>query len=281
MKKIHKNSRADIQGETKNPVLNYRKTPCFFDQESVEIVCFKETVIPVKTGIHSFNGLLDSHFRGNDIIRNNSSACQLYYNQNVFFKCFIIIIFSFFLNSCDFFSTRNSEQPNSGKTSFKPPTSYEIVLQNFINSITEKNVDNYIKCFSDTLQNECCKYTFYPSREAYDFYSSIFNEWDLTSERKYFSAFIASVQKETIPEIMLTQTDIDNIVADSAVLVRDYTLSFVRNLSGKTEKYSGRLIFTIIPGRNGLWSIFRWTDMKASSDSESNTWSLLKALKVI
>jgi len=36
---------------------------------------FKETVISVKTGIHSYSGLLDSYFRSNDTIRSISTAC--------------------------------------------------------------------------------------------------------------------------------------------------------------------------------------------------------------
>ena len=49
------------------------------------------------------------------------------------------------------FKTRSSAAPTGPRGTWNPPTTPETVIQNLYNAYTEKIIDNYVMCFSDSF----------------------------------------------------------------------------------------------------------------------------------
>ena len=180
------------------------------------------------------------------------------------------------LAGCGLFSTRTPEEPDTGKSSFIPPTSAQIVVSNFISAISEKNVDNYIQCLADTAQSDKFYFFFKPSADAFSLYSSIYANWNLYSERNYFNKLISVMPREKKPQLVLNNSRFEVLLPDSAVFVADYDLIVEHQLNSVDKKFHGALQFTIFPRANGLWSIKSWYDLQNYQDS-IQSWSFLKA----
>lgn len=195
-----------------------------------------------------------------------------------FKKVSIILIFAsaLIMSGCNLFSTRTPEEPNKKKSSFVPPTSASIVISNFINSITEKNVENYIACLSDTSQGDRQSFLFHASSEAMSAYSSTFVSWNLFSERRYFSTLINSTPADITPSFTFLNGKFDVLSPDSAVFTSSYMLKVNHTIDALAKSYSGIMQLTIVPRTSGLWSIRTWYDLQNSSDS-LQSWSILKA----
>ncbi|HQF42209.1 MAG TPA: hypothetical protein PK073_04780, partial [Ignavibacteriaceae bacterium] len=98
-------------------------------------------------------------------------------------KIVLIIFLSFVAVSCNLFDTRNAEEPDKGKSSFIPPVRAEDVIKNLKNSFIDKNVQNYIACFVDTLfANK--KFSFSASSEAIALYQVFLQGWGLNEEKR-------------------------------------------------------------------------------------------------
>lgn len=178
------------------------------------------------------------------------------------------------LFGCELFMTRTPEEPNTKKSSFQPPTSPSIVIDNFINSIIEKNPDNYIACFYyETNHNQ--RFSFVPSNEVRTTYASLFQDWNTQKERFYFSSLMNNLPLDVKPEIKIDIVPFDLLVPDSAVFNSNYYLYLNHTIENYPKVFTGNLQFTIIPNKSGLWSILRWTDNKNEKDTNS-TWSVLK-----
>jgi len=180
------------------------------------------------------------------------------------------------LTACDMFATRNPEEPDSGKSSFIPPTSPSIVVSNFISAVAEKNVENYLLCLSDTVQSDKFYFNFKSTADAFALYSSIFVNWSRHSERNYFNKLITNMPKEVYPKISLNNTRFEVLLPDSAIFVADYDLKVEHLINSVNKHFNGRLQFSIFPRENGLWSIKSWYDYDVIQDT-IQSWSFLKA----
>ena len=50
------------------------------------------------------------------------------------------------------FATREPEPPKNSGSRYIPPFSAEIVLENMRNAISDRNTENYLRCFSDSTR---------------------------------------------------------------------------------------------------------------------------------
>ena len=180
------------------------------------------------------------------------------------------------LSGCGLFETREPESPDTGKSSFIPPTSPNIVISNFISAIDEKNVENYIACLADTAQSDKFYFFFKPTADAFALYSSIFQKWNLYSERNYFNKMIIAMPSDVYPKIELQNTRFEVLLPDSAVFVADYRLTVEHSINSVNTLFIGTLQFTVFPRDNGLWSIKTWYDLQNNADTVQS-WSFLKA----
>ncbi len=190
----------------------------------------------------------------------------------------IITVAAILLSSCTLFSTRDPEDPTSGRSTFIPPTSPLTVISNFKSAIAEKNTENFVSCFSDTSRGGSRMYVFEPSAAVSAQFPSIFQSWNISSERQSFLAMLGKLPTDVVPILQLNNTQTTYPSPDSAVYEADYVLTVKHTMQTIPTAVAGYMRLTIAVQTSGLWSITRWTDSSPSQpDSINATWSLLKA----
>lgn len=188
---------------------------------------------------------------------------------------YLTCIFLIFLIGCGLFETRDSESPHSNSSTFVPPTSANIVVENLRNSILDKNPDNYVACLFNNPDSDL-EYSFMPSTQASAVYQSIFDNWQVNDERLSFLSMTSNLPTELKPDLIWSNARYEVLLPDSAVYVADYYLNIPHNSESIAKSFSGTMQLTIIPETGGLWSIIRWIDRYKTSDT-LETWSFAKA----
>ncbi|CAN5494130.1 hypothetical protein BH10BAC6_BH10BAC6_06990 [soil metagenome] len=192
-----------------------------------------------------------------------------HYRQALIGVC-VFVIFS----GC---ATRTPEEPDTGRSSFLPPTTPATVLANMRNAMIEKNTENFMLCLSDATTRSRYPYVFEPSSEVRARYASLFTGWALSSERQAFLSLISRLPQGTNPSLEYVNTSTAFSSPDSAVYVTDYILIAQHGISSIPTTLTGTMVLTISPETSGLWSITSWKDAKRTSDTVEATWSLIKA----
>ena len=185
----------------------------------------------------------------------------------VFLFCFVMLA-----SGCGIFETRQPQAPQQGRTDFQPPTSPDIVVQNFVNSIADRNVDNYLSCLSDTSFGGR-PFVFMPTADVYRQYQYIFASWDKNSERAYFNNLAVQSSSSASSALILSSENL-TLQGDSALFNADYTLIWPNKVFSYPQQVEGNLQFSIGIDRNQNWSIYRWIDSRVG---DSLTWSDMKA----
>jgi len=186
-------------------------------------------------------------------------------------KYFLILSLVFLVISCDLFTTREAEDPNQNRSNFETPSSASIVIKNFKNSLIDKNVQNYLACFVDTLFSRKI-YSFSASSEALSLYQM--QGWGINQENGYLNAVITKVPKDFPISLTLTDTVYSNLGGDSLI----YSASYFLNIPFQTGEpyslnYSGNLEFKMLRDERSLWVIYLWKDTKSQT---LPSWSELK-----
>lgn len=174
-------------------------------------------------------------------------------------------------------ATRTPEDPTGSRSSFQPPTSPSIVLDNLRNAVAEKNAENFVLCLADVDTRSRFAYVFEPSAEVRARYGSLFERWTIQAERQAFLSLIARLPQEQAPNLAFTSLSTVFSSPDSTVYVTDYVLNAAHDIASVPTTLTGTLVFTITPELAGSWSISSWRDAKRTSDTVEQTWSLLKA----
>lgn len=186
-------------------------------------------------------------------------------------KKFLIIFLSTIAISCDLFTTRDAEEPNQNRSNFVTPSSASLVIQNLKNSLSDKNVQNYLSCFVDTLFTDK-EYSFSASSEALSLYQM--HDWGVQQENGYFNAVITKVPKDFPISLTLTDTVYSSLGGDSLIYSASYFLN-VPFQSGDPYplNYSGNLEFRMLRDERSIWAIYFWKDTKSQT---LPSWSELK-----
>ncbi len=166
---------------------------------------------------------------------------------------------------CGILETRDPEPPGQTSSTFIPPTSPNLVLENLVNAIRERNTDNYIRCLADPNFSSR-KFTFVPTQEAQSQYFAVFSNWSLSAERDYFENLKSFTPTSAATSLFLSDGRFENIQSDSALYTSTYELVFPHNVSGVSQTAKGTLQFFLATDRNQLWMIYRWDDHKLSSN---------------
>lgn len=191
--------------------------------------------------------------------------------------CQILILLSIISTGCDVFSTRTPEPPDSGRSGFLPPTTASIVLTNFINSIKEKNSENFIACLSDTSTSNI-NFSFVPSSEALVKFPGKFNIWNKQSELRSFNSVLASIKDNNTPNLVFSKglNEYEILTSDSAVFYSNYVLHIPHSKDNIPTNFEGTIQLTLNL-YNQKWSISKWVDISSMEDSLKFSWSILKA----
>jgi len=194
----------------------------------------------------------------------------MHHYRQALIGAWVLVIFS----GC---ATRTPEEPDTGRSSFLPPTSPATVLANMRNAVIEKNTENFMLCLSDATTRSRYPYVFEPSSEVRARYASLFTGWGLSSERQASLSLMSRLPQGTNPSLEYVNTNTAFSSPDSAVYVTDYILIAQHGITSIPTTLTGTMVLTISPETSGLWSISSWKDAKRTSDTVEATWSLIKA----
>lgn len=170
------------------------------------------------------------------------------------------------------FTTRDVEIPpfNQGSATFSLPTSVDVVFNNLRYAITEKNLENYIRCLVDTALADQ-KFIFVPDQNIQ---VERFANWTIESERNYFSRL---ANEESSISVEFTQP----IIIENITTAETEPFTYQIRITPKTglpSAYTGVARMKLTRNRNEEWSIFYWEDRRLDPAMEF-TWSLLKTEK--
>lgn len=182
------------------------------------------------------------------------------------------IILSLMIIGCDIFTTREPENPIQSRTTWIPPTTVDILVENLKSSLSEKSSENYLKCFVDsTLTGK--SFSFIPATESYATYSSLFSNWNLQNERIYFENLKSKIKEGGTITLSIFNEDRGTIQGDSVNYSADYLLVAEHSVESIPKEFQGHLQFTLLRNLKGEWSILSWKDSKKT---DFLTWSDLK-----
>lgn len=186
---------------------------------------------------------------------------------------FYLIIVLISLSACDLFKTREPEDPDQNRANFQPPKEPSIVIQNLVNSFADKNTQNYIACFIDTIFTDK-EFVFIPSSEAASIYGFLLQDWGIDDERQYFNSVITKVPKEFPVNLTFSDETYSSASGDTITYTANYFLNIPHN-STEPKNYSGNLQFNMVRDNKSDWSIYFWKDTRSSN---LPSWSELKGI---
>src|SRR5512145_2681132 len=105
------------------------------------------------------------------------------------------------------FVTRVPEPPEGSGSRWIPPFSAEIVIENLRNTISDRNGENYLRCFSDSSRVSR-RFQFIPEITVANNNPGAFVNWSLAQERDYFSQLRAAVPGDSICSLRLDSLQI-------------------------------------------------------------------------
>lgn len=181
----------------------------------------------------------------------------------------LVLTFSLSGPACGLFEPRVPEEPDQGGFDFVPATVPSLVISNLKSSISQKNIDNYMRSFSDQAVTGR-PFLFIPSVEASSVYPNV-REWTFMNEREYFQNLVAKADGFS----SLTLTARDSVIgATEASYNFDYVLLFQHTDAATfSTTATGNLQFVLAPDQSNVWTIFSWNDFSTSSDI---SWSAFK-----
>ncbi len=185
-------------------------------------------------------------------------------------KYLSFILFLLLLNGCDIFNARTAELPDQPRSNYQQAVTAELLVDNLINSLKDKDAANYINCFSDTSFTTK-KFAFSPSSGATSLFPALTSEWGLQNEQQYFNNVITKIPSTT-PIILTLGNTTKSPQGDSLIFTAEYVLNVPHTDTDPTS-YQGNLIFSMIRDSRSVWTIYFWQDNKST---ELPTWSELK-----
>ena len=169
--------------------------------------------------------------------------------------------------SCGLFEPRSPAEPTQSGQNPPPATSPDDVITNLQSAVGRGSVDNYMTCFADPTKTTR-GFTFIPSAQ----YATLLAGWGLTEERAYFNNLVTGTPN-AFSNLDLREQSPPARTSDSVVYFYNYTFTYDHNVPNFPTTVQGSLQFSVAPGNDGTWSIYRWADFKTVTDS---TWSLFK-----
>lgn len=181
---------------------------------------------------------------------------------------FILLVL--FYQGCGIFDTRDPEEPVTIRSTYFPPVSADIVIDNLGYAIQEKNSENYNKCFSVT------NYSYVPDSRSQQQYEQIFSGWNITSEKQYLDNLINQQEGGNSSSVLFLDNErLTQLSTDSARYQADYIFVFQHNRINIPKSSRGRLNMIIASDENAFFYIRKWEDFRMN-DTDF-TWSEFKA----
>ncbi len=186
-------------------------------------------------------------------------------------RIFLFILTFSFISGCDIFSTREPEPPNKSRSNYETAVTPELLIQNLVNSLSDKNLENYLLSFSDpNFTNKV--FTFSASSSAISQFPALANNWGVRNEEQYFNNLITKVQKDQPITLNLSNVS-SSPQGDSLFYTASYFINIPSISADIKSNYQGELRFSMIRDSRAIWTIYFWQDTK---NSNLPSWSELK-----
>ncbi len=188
----------------------------------------------------------------------------------------LILSAGFFLNCKTPFSTRKVEPPeNQQRTNWLQPTDAGDVLTNLRHAIQDRNLSNYLKCFTDSPKNGR-HFGFRPDNSALIRYPGVWDRWSLVQEQTYITNVFHAIPKDSALTLIYLGEGVENPLPDSTIIIREYefNIGHTRDTGQFPRKAKGRAEFRLSLSREGFWAIYYWLD---DGFEGSPSWSDVKA----
>jgi hypothetical protein len=195
---------------------------------------------------------------------------------SVFFLISLFFISLFFgallLASCNLFTPRTPEAPQSivsPTLAWQPPTVSDIVLVNLANAFASLNAIDYARTFSPAPTTDnftASDFVFTPAPETAGSAGTLFQNWTIVSERRFFENFRSQVQRGASPQFQIT-IDERNIGSTTELqLSVSYRLTTTYNATDIPTVCRGKAVLRLVQSPQGFWYIREWRDFKGESD---------------
>lgn len=184
-------------------------------------------------------------------------------------KSLFVFVFALTIAGCELFSSRVAEAPNVGRSNFTPPVNPQDVIANLQNSISDKNVQNYILCLIDSA-SAGKNFQFISSGGSV---SQGFETWTIKNEEQYFQNLIIKIPEGQTVVLTLNKENYGAPQGDSIIYTAEYTLSVPHNDPKIPVFFQGDIKLVLFRNNRSTWAISTWHDIKNSTIS---TWSDLK-----
>jgi len=156
---------------------------------------------------------------------------------------------------------------------FRPPTDPTIVIANLQSAIDQKNIANYVNCFTDQAKG-MRPFVFIPSAEGKAQYQTLFDGWNITKEQEYFQNLTAKSSPSAFSSLVLNLKS-SVVTSDSVIYSYEYILTFEHSDPGFLYQTAhGDLQFSLAADNSNFWAINSWIDFKTNPNDI--TWSLFK-----
>lgn len=190
----------------------------------------------------------------------------------------ILLIIGTLAIACDVFPTRSPEEPKHPTNNFIPPTTQNMLIENFQKSINSADYNNYINCFSSKSNGQIKEFEFVPSGDVFSLYASLFLNWSYNNEIRNFKSIVSNIKAESLPNLNLLKKEFSEISADSTLFTAEYELNINLKEESKTNLYTGKIILSVYREANGIWFISKWNDVQNNKTVDFKTWSSLKVI---
>jgi hypothetical protein len=188
-------------------------------------------------------------------------------------KRIYFILFAILISGCELFTTRSAESPSQARSDFQQAVTPDILITNFVSSLKDLNVQNYLACLSDSSYSHK-SFVFSPSSSALSQYPALSDNWGKKNEEVCFNNIKAKITVNLSMTLTLSNVS-ESPQGDSLVYSATYFLNVPTNDPAFPQNYEGTLIFDMIRDSRSIWSIYYWQDTKNNS-SDLPSWSELK-----
>ncbi len=184
----------------------------------------------------------------------------------------IVVIFLLLLTpGCDILTTRTADKPEQPRGNYVVATTSELLIQNLINSFSEKNTQNYLNCLTDSAFSGK-SFQFIPSAESVSQFPILLQSWDKQDEEQYLRNLFAKMPEDQPITLSFSETTI-NLQGDSVFYSAKYFISAPHSEIKNPKIFQGEIRLKLFRDSRLIWTIYNWQDIK---NSTVNSWSELK-----
>jgi hypothetical protein len=187
-------------------------------------------------------------------------------------RCCVCALFVLFNLSCNLFSPRAPELPESAiapSFAWRPPTVADIVLENLSNAFASVSPVDYARTFSPAPTTDnlmVSDFVFIPAPETAGTAGAIFQNWNIVSERRFFENFRSQLVPGSRPQFQIIVEERTLNSATDLQLSISYRLVAHYITRDIPEQTRGKSVLRLTQSSQGFWYVREWRDFRSDFD---------------